>query len=187
MLAHHAGMLFSTNAVELLSGLRGACSTAPTEFPLASESEEDRGVVRGRLGKLKSSPELRGRYVELVSDVWNALATDWEREGRRCVNAAVAERRELLAKEPPGGRSAAPSTRDSDLLTELAGALEPGGEIAGLFSLAQPTVSNHMKVLRDAGLVKNGTDVSRRQLFVQPRVIADLLEHLEGILSVPER
>jgi hypothetical protein len=44
-----------------------------------------------------------------------------------------------------------------------------------------------MKVLRDAGLVKNGTDVSRRRLFVQPRVIADLLEHLEGILSVPER
>ena len=125
VLAHHAGMLFSTNAVELLSGLRGACATAPTEFPLASESEEDRGVVRGRLGKLKSSPELRGRYVELVSDVWNALATDWEREGRRCVNAAVAERRELLAKEPPGTRSAAPSTRDSDLLTELAGALEP--------------------------------------------------------------
>jgi DNA-binding transcriptional ArsR family regulator len=55
--------------------------------------------------------------------------------------------------------------------------------ISTLFSLAQPTVSNHVKLLRDAGLVDHGPDGSRRELVVCQEAVSDLLEHLQGVLA----
>jgi predicted transcriptional regulator len=59
-------------------------------------------------------------------------------------------------------------------------------ELAALFSLAQPTVSNHVKVLRDAGLVANSAVAGHRGLVLQRDAVRDLLQHVEGILAPPE-
>ena len=52
-------------------------------------------------------------------------------------------------------------------------------ELVPLFDLSQPTVSHHLKVLREAGLV----DSERRGLWAYYYVIPDALEELSGWLS----
>ena len=52
-------------------------------------------------------------------------------------------------------------------------------ELVPLFDLSQPTVSHHLKVLRDAGLV----DSERRGLWAYYYVIPDALEELSTWLS----
>jgi ArsR family transcriptional regulator, arsenate/arsenite/antimonite-responsive transcriptional repressor len=52
-------------------------------------------------------------------------------------------------------------------------------ELVPLFDLSQPTVSHHLKVLRDAGLV----DSERRGLWAYYYVIPDALEDLATWLS----
>jgi ArsR family transcriptional regulator, arsenate/arsenite/antimonite-responsive transcriptional repressor len=52
-------------------------------------------------------------------------------------------------------------------------------ELVPLFDLAQPTVSHHLKVLREAGLV----DSERRGLWAYYFVLPDALEELAGWLS----
>jgi DNA-binding transcriptional ArsR family regulator len=56
-------------------------------------------------------------------------------------------------------------------------------EIAAAFSLAQPTVSNHVKVLRDAGLVTDERQGTRRNLVVQYDVVEDLIANLHDVLG----
>jgi DNA-binding transcriptional ArsR family regulator len=56
-------------------------------------------------------------------------------------------------------------------------------EIAAAFSLAQPTVSNHVKLLRDAGLVVDLRNGSRRSLVVQHDAVEELLTGLHDVLS----
>jgi len=51
-------------------------------------------------------------------------------------------------------------------------------ELVPLFDLSQPTVSHHLKVLRDAGLV----DSERRGLWAYYYVIPDALEELSAWL-----
>jgi DNA-binding transcriptional ArsR family regulator len=58
-------------------------------------------------------------------------------------------------------------------------------EIASAFSLAQPTVSNHVKVLRDSGLVADLRDGNRRNLVVQIEKVDELLTGLHDVLSGP--
>jgi ArsR family transcriptional regulator, arsenate/arsenite/antimonite-responsive transcriptional repressor len=52
-------------------------------------------------------------------------------------------------------------------------------ELVPLFELAQPTVSHHLKVLREAGIV----DSERRGLWAYYYVIPDALKGLSGWLS----
>ena len=52
-------------------------------------------------------------------------------------------------------------------------------ELVPLFDLSQPTVSHHLKVLRDAGLV----DSERRGLWAYYYVIPDALKELSAWLS----
>jgi ArsR family transcriptional regulator, arsenate/arsenite/antimonite-responsive transcriptional repressor len=52
-------------------------------------------------------------------------------------------------------------------------------ELVPLFDLSQPTVSHHLKVLRDAGLV----DCERRGLWAYYYVIPDALEELSAWLN----
>jgi DNA-binding transcriptional ArsR family regulator len=56
-------------------------------------------------------------------------------------------------------------------------------ELATSFALAQPTVSNHVKLLRDAGLVADRREGTRRNLVVQHDVVADMLANLQGLLG----
>src|SRR5512132_2858260 len=52
-------------------------------------------------------------------------------------------------------------------------------ELVPLFDLSQPTVSHHLKVLRDAGLV----DSERRGLWAYYYVLPDALEELSAWLT----
>lgn len=52
-------------------------------------------------------------------------------------------------------------------------------ELVPLFDLSQPTVSHHLKVLRDAGIVGS----ERRGLWAYYYVIPDALEELSGWLG----
>jgi DNA-binding transcriptional ArsR family regulator len=252
VLAQHGGLLFSLDADELLGRLEELGATAPLDLRMGSESEPDRAALRRRLDRLRSSPELRQRYAELVSDVWSAFGGDWRSQGLRAVEAAIQARRELqqrgaswrevvrngcnpefghfnelvaslgqedvIAVVPaffahrgsvidlPGivlvgvraeGGGAAARVRTELLARRLKTISDPTrlamlellsdapstvSQLADLFSLAQPTVSNHVKVLRDAGLVASRSQGRSRQLVVQRDVLEDLVEHLQGIL-----
>jgi ArsR family transcriptional regulator len=52
-------------------------------------------------------------------------------------------------------------------------------ELVPLFELSQPTVSHHLKVLRDAGIVGS----ERQGLWAYYFVVSDALEELSGWLS----
>ncbi|HET7524148.1 MAG TPA: helix-turn-helix domain-containing protein, partial [Acidimicrobiales bacterium] len=56
------------------------------------------------------------------------------------------------------------------------------GELAELAGLAQPTVSNHVRVLREAGLIAADKDSGRR---LQPDVIAleRLFKEASGVVA----
>lgn len=56
-------------------------------------------------------------------------------------------------------------------------------ELAGRFSLSQPTVSNHVKVLRDAGLVTESRSGSRRVLSVEPAAVDGMVNGLRDLLG----
>jgi DNA-binding transcriptional ArsR family regulator len=56
-------------------------------------------------------------------------------------------------------------------------------ELARHFGIAQPTASNHVKLLRDAGLVTDVRVGTRRQLSVDSATLEELLDHLRTMLS----
>ncbi len=55
----------------------------------------------------------------------------------------------------------------------------PVGELADLLAVSQPSVSKHLKVLRDAGLVEARTDAQRRIYRVRPEPLREIDEWLE--------
>jgi len=70
-------------------------------------------------------------------------------------------------------------------LVSLIGARQ-GGEVCvcdltSAFDLSQPTISHHLKVLREAGLI----DSERRGTWVYYRLVPAALERMAGLLSVP--
>lgn len=54
------------------------------------------------------------------------------------------------------------------------------GEIAGGLPVTRPAVSQHLRVLRDAGLVSDRREGTRRLYRVDPRGLAELRAYLEG-------
>jgi DNA-binding transcriptional ArsR family regulator len=48
------------------------------------------------------------------------------------------------------------------------------GELSGALRLSQPTTSKHLRVLRDAGLVRVRTDAQRRIYALDPEPLAEL-------------
>jgi ArsR family transcriptional regulator len=56
-------------------------------------------------------------------------------------------------------------------------------ELARHFGIAQPTASNHVKLLRDAGLVTDVRIGSRRQLVLDRTTVGDLVGHLRTMLE----
>jgi ArsR family transcriptional regulator, arsenate/arsenite/antimonite-responsive transcriptional repressor len=72
-------------------------------------------------------------------------------------------------------------------LVSLIGARE-GGEVCvcdltSAFDLSQPTISHHLKVLREAGLI----DSERRGTWVYYRLVPGALERMAAALSPPAR
>ncbi len=70
-------------------------------------------------------------------------------------------------------------------LISLIGVRE-GGEVcvcdlASAFDLTQPTISHHLKVLREAGLI----DSERRGTWVYYRLVPAALERMAALLTIP--
>ena len=74
------------------------------------------------------------------------------------------------------------------LLHSLASAPSSVGELAMLFRLTQPTVSMHVKVLRQSGLVRSERRGARMRLSADPAAVESLLDDLRhGRPSRPGR
>jgi DNA-binding transcriptional ArsR family regulator len=117
----------------------------------------------------------RGLLVDLPGVLVVGVRTDES-------GAASRARTELLARRL---KSLSDPTRLA-ILDSLSHGPASVTEIALAFGLAQPTVSNHVKLLREAGLIAkgpHGTGGSGRELVVQPDAIAGLLDQLQSLLQ----
>jgi len=65
------------------------------------------------------------------------------------------------------------------ILTILRGGARPVGEIARRLPVSRPAVSQHLRVLRDAGLVRGRREGARRLYAVDPGGLAALRVYLE--------
>jgi DNA-binding transcriptional ArsR family regulator len=69
-----------------------------------------------------------------------------------------------------------------EIMRLLAGTELSAGEIASRFSVTQPAISQHLKVLKEAGLVNERRDGTRRLLSVRPEGLSDLHGFLAEVL-----
>jgi DNA-binding transcriptional ArsR family regulator len=56
----------------------------------------------------------------------------------------------------------------------------PAGKIAAHFAVTHPAVSQHLRVLKDAGLVSERRDGTRRLYRARPETLAEVRRFLEG-------
>jgi DNA-binding transcriptional ArsR family regulator len=56
------------------------------------------------------------------------------------------------------------------------------GEVASRFDVTQPAISQHLKVLKDAGLVEERRDGTRRLYRLRPEGLDDLQSFLAEVL-----
>ena len=54
------------------------------------------------------------------------------------------------------------------------------GELAGTLPVSRPAVSQHLRVLREAGLVTDRKEGTRRLYRVAPQGVAELRDYLNG-------
>lgn len=65
------------------------------------------------------------------------------------------------------------------IFERLADGPQAVGDLAGHFPVSRPAVSQHLRVLKDAGLVTDRAEGRRRLYAVDPRGIEDLREWLD--------
>jgi DNA-binding transcriptional ArsR family regulator len=66
------------------------------------------------------------------------------------------------------------------ILARLASGEASVTELAEPFSMSQPAVSKHLKVLERAGLISRGADAQRRPRRIEGKPLADVCVWLEG-------
>jgi DNA-binding transcriptional ArsR family regulator len=69
-----------------------------------------------------------------------------------------------------------------EILRLLAGGELSAGEVAARFEVTQPAISQHLKVLKEAGLVSDRRDAQRRLYSVRAEGLADLHGFLAEVL-----
>ena len=69
-----------------------------------------------------------------------------------------------------------------EMLRLLSGRELSAGEIASHFAVTQPAISQHLKVLKDVGLVSERREGARRILSVRAEGLAELHDFLAEIL-----
>jgi DNA-binding transcriptional ArsR family regulator len=69
-----------------------------------------------------------------------------------------------------------------EILRLLAGVELSAGAVAARFDLTQPAISQHLKILREAGLVEERREGTRRLYRVRPEGVADLHAFLAELL-----
>lgn len=65
------------------------------------------------------------------------------------------------------------------IFERLADGPQAVGDLAGHFPVSRPAVSQHLRVLKDAGLVTDRAEGRRRLYAVDPRGIEDMREWLD--------
>ena len=87
VLAHRSGTMLDLDLRRFFARIDGV-ATDPAEIPsLLSESPEELEVTRARLTRLRTEPAMRKRYIELLTQIWSAVESSWEEEGRAAVIA----------------------------------------------------------------------------------------------------
>ena len=81
------------------------------------------------------------------------------------------------------GFSALADPTRREIFELLARRPSPVGELAEGLPVSRPAVSQHLKVLRDAGLVTDTKDGSRRLYRVNPQGVAGMREYLDRFWS----
>jgi DNA-binding transcriptional ArsR family regulator len=66
------------------------------------------------------------------------------------------------------------------ILTRLAAGEASVSELAAPFSMSQPAISKHLKVLERAGLISRGRDAQRRPRRLEARPLAEATAWLAG-------
>ena len=61
-----------------------------------------------------------------------------------------------------------------EIVALLAGGEQAAGQLAGRFPVSRPAVSRHLRVLREAGLVRVRAEGQRRLYVLDPAPLADL-------------
>jgi DNA-binding transcriptional ArsR family regulator len=69
-----------------------------------------------------------------------------------------------------------------EILRLLADGELSAGEVASRFAVTQPAISQHLKVLKEAGLVTDRREGTRRLYSVRPEGLADLHSFLAHVL-----
>jgi DNA-binding transcriptional ArsR family regulator len=69
-----------------------------------------------------------------------------------------------------------------EILQLLAGGELSAGDVASRFDVTQPAISQHLKVLREAGLISERRDGTRRLYSMRPEGLADLHSFLAQVL-----
>src|ERR671914_1073642 len=66
------------------------------------------------------------------------------------------------------------------IFEQLRGGPRSVGELANSLPVSRPAVSQHLRVLREAGLVSDRRDGTRRLYRVAPEGVAELREYVNG-------
>ena len=69
-----------------------------------------------------------------------------------------------------------------EILRLLSGRELSAGEIASKFAVTQPAISQHLKVLKDVGLLSERRDGTRRMLSVRAEGLTELHDFLTAVL-----
>ena len=69
-----------------------------------------------------------------------------------------------------------------EILRLLAAGELSAGEIASRFAVTQPAISQHLKVLKEAGLISERRDAQRRLFSMRPEGLADLHGFLADVM-----
>jgi DNA-binding transcriptional ArsR family regulator len=76
--------------------------------------------------------------------------------------------------------SALADPKRARIIEVLADGERTAGELVSLFSISQPAVSQHLRVLREAGLVVAKREAQRRVYRLDPRPLHELDRWLSG-------
>jgi len=67
------------------------------------------------------------------------------------------------------------------ILERLRGGPRPVGEIAAGLPVSRPAISQHLKVLKDAGLVEERREGTRRIYAANPAALGELRAYIDGL------
>jgi DNA-binding transcriptional ArsR family regulator len=70
--------------------------------------------------------------------------------------------------------------RRREILRLVRDAELPAGDIASHFEVSRPAISQHLRVLKDAGLIAERREGTRRLYRARPETLAELRSFLEG-------